>query len=90
VHIGGGDATRPLPRDEGVEELHETQQSGHAQRAYLGGFKSQIGQICRNVANFQMLSTWVSQINSQGMGETLKIYLFIINECVVSVIHLII
>jgi len=30
---GGGGATRPLPRDGGVEELHEDQQSGHATRS---------------------------------------------------------
>jgi len=29
THGGGGGATRPLPRDGGVEELHGDPQSGH-------------------------------------------------------------
>jgi len=33
VKYDGGGATRPLPRDGGVEESTETQQSGHAPRS---------------------------------------------------------
>jgi len=31
--LGGGGATRPLPRNGGVEKLHGDQQSGHAPRS---------------------------------------------------------
>jgi len=30
-HLGGGGATRPLPRDRGTEELYDDEQLGHTQ-----------------------------------------------------------